>query len=301
MLDTSLVDAMRQQIKLRDLVIGDFDKDSVPEIVTWAAEPKLRIELGPEFPVSKAELYRPAYLSDRFIALSQITAYVDPAGEGGDELAVTAGGTAGPYIHITGILGLKGGLSNDNLEKFAQFVIQQGIKRVLVEDNMGAGTVSKLIINYFMGLGKDGRPRVPGVAVEDRHASGQKERRIIDTVRPVVQRHRLIIHRTALDMDLECTKQYPMDKRNSRSLFLQMHSITTDRGCLDKDDRIDALEGLIRELATTLVVDEDKLARAQDKADFQKFLKDPMDSQQFKSRSRAKPTQQSTLRRRGMR
>jgi hypothetical protein len=300
MLDTSLVDAMRQQIKLRDLIIGDFDKDAVPEVVTWAAEPKLRLELGPEFPVTKAELYRPASMSDRFIMLSNLTAYVDPAGEGGDELAFAAGGTAGPYIHVTGIGGFKGGLSDDNLEKFAQLVLQLGIKRVLVEDNMGAGTVRKLILNYFNGLGKDGRQRVPGVGIEDRHASGQKERRIIDTVRPVVQRHRLIIHRSAMDMDLEYNKQYPLDKRNSRSLFLQMHSITTDRGCLDKDDRVDALEGLIRELASTLVVDEDQLARHRDKEDFLKFINDPMDSQQFKSRSRSKPGN-SALRRRGVR
>ncbi len=300
MLDTSLVDAMRQQIKLRDLIVGDFDKDAVPEVIGWAAEPKLRLELGPEFPVTKAELYRPAFMSDRFTALTNITAYVDPAGEGGDELAFAVGGNVGPYIHLIGIGGLKGGLSDDNLEKFSQLVIALGVKQVLVEDNMGAGTVTKLILNYFNGLGKDGKVRVPCVGVDNRHATGQKEKRIIDTIRPVVQRHRLIVHKAAMDMDLEYCKQYPMDKRHARSLFLQLHSITTDRGCLDKDDRADALEGLIRELAGTLVIDEDNVARARDKADFQKFLNDPMDSQQFKSRSRPSRSN-SALRRRGLR
>ncbi len=300
MLDTSLVDAMRQQIKLRDLIIGDFSRDAVPEVVSWAAEPRLRIELGPEFPVSKAELYRPAFMSERFTALSTVTAYVDPAGEGGDELAFAIGGNVGPYVHLIGIGGFRGGLSDDNLEKFSQLILALGVKIVLVEDNMGAGTVTKLILNYFHGLGKDGKQRVPNVAVDNRHASGQKERRIIDTIRPVVQRHRLIVHRSAMDMDLEYIKQYPMDKRNARSVFLQMHSITTDRGCLDKDDRLDALEGLVRELAGVLVLDEDKCARARDKEEFQKFLKDPMDSNQFKSRSRSPTTQRSALRRRGL-
>lgn len=300
MLDTSLVDAMRQQIKLKDLIIGDFDRFAVPETLGWAAEPKLRLELGPEFPVAKAELYRPAYIADRFVGLEQIVAYVDPAGEGGDELAFVVGGNIGPFIHLIGIGGFRGGLSEDNLEKFSQVVLDLGVKRVLVEDNMGAGTVSKLILNYFIGLDKNGRQRVPNVGVENRHASGQKERRIIDTIRPVVQRHRLIVHNSALEMDLEYNKQYPMDKRNARSLFTQMHSITTDRGCLDKDDRIDALEGLVRELAGTLVLDEDKLARARDKNDFKKFLEDPMDTKQFKSRSDNRRPSRSALRRRGL-
>lgn len=299
MLDTSLMDAMRQQIKLRDLIIGDFDKDAVPESVGWAAEPKLRIELGPEFPVAKAELYRPAYISDKFGGLTNLMVYIDPAGNGGDELAFAAGGNIGPYVHCLGIGGWAGGISDDNLDKLVKLIKDLGLRRCLVEDNMGAGTVAKLILNYFQATDPlTNKPRLEGVSVEDRHASGQKEVRIIDTIRPVVQRHRLIIHKAALDMDLALIRQYPMDKRNTRSVFLQMHAITTDRGCLAKDDRIDALEGLVKELAGTLVLDEDKEAKARSKAEFRKFIEDPMDTKKFKSRSY---TRGSALRRRGLR
>jgi hypothetical protein len=300
MLDTSLADATRQQIKLRDLIIGDFDKDNVPEVVGWAAEPKLRLELDAQFPVTKAELYRPAYISDVFTQLKNITMTIDPAGEGGDELAFATGGSIGPYIHCTGIGGLKGGLSDDNLEKLAVLVEQLGVKRVLVEDNMGAGTVRKLILNYFLSIGANGQQRLPGVSVEDYHSSGQKERRIIETLRPVIQRHRLIVHRNAFDMDLEYLKQYPMDKRNVRSIFLQLSSITIERGCLDKDDRADALEALVRELSPALVMDETKASAARAKAEFKMFRDDPMDKERFTGSSRKSHNSNKALRRRGM-
>lgn len=298
MLDTALMDATRQQIKLRDLVIADLDKDAVPEVIGWAAEPKLRLELDATFPVTKAELYRPAFMSERFLALTNKTLYLDPAGEGGDEVAFTAGGVVGPYIHVIAMGGFKGGLSEDNLDKLAELVLELGIKRVLVESNMGAGVVSKLILNHFLKEDANGRRRVPDVGVEDRRANGQKERRIIDTVRPVVQRHRLIIHKAAMEMDLEMLKQYPLDKRNARSIFLQMNSITTDKGCLDKDDRIDSLEGLIRELAGTLVLDEDRQAREASKAEFMAFVNNPMGLP--RSKITAPKGNHKALRRRGL-
>jgi len=297
MLDTSLMDAARQQLRLRDLIVADLTAEHVPEVVGWAAEPRLRLEFDASFPVSKPELYRPGFMSDKFVPLNQITMTVDPAGDGGDELAFSIGGNIGPYIHLIGVGGLRGGLSDDNLERLAELVLAFNVKQVHIEDNMGAGVVGKLVLNYFLGAGENGRQRVPGVGVSDIHSSGQKEKRIIDTLRPVIQRHRLIVHRKALDMDLEYLKQYPMDKRVTRSLFHQMHNITTDRSCLNKDDRLDSLEMLVRILSPNLVLDEDKCQRARAKAEALAFIKDPMGTGRVPVNDKRTP---KALRRRGL-
>jgi hypothetical protein len=297
MLDTSLADAMRQQLKLRDLIVGEFDFRNAPEVVGWAAEPKFRMHLGAEFPVQKAELYRPAFISDGFAPVKQMTMYIDPAGDGGDEFAFSIGGVVGPFIHAVAIGGLRGGFADDNLEKLVEYVKLFDVKHVLVEKNMGAGTVTKLVLNYFNGLDENGNKRITGVSVDERNVTGQKERRIIDTLRPVIQRHRLIIHQSAFDLDLELLKQYPLDKRSVRSVFLQMHSITTDRGCLEKDDRLDSLEGLVRELMNSLVIDEDAAARARTAAEAKQFIDDPMGYGTKNSRRRRVP---KALRRRGL-
>jgi hypothetical protein len=68
----------------------------------------------------------------------------------------------------------------------------------------------------------------------------QKEKRIIDTLEPVLNQHRLIIDPRVIKEDL---KQVDDDQRFS--LFYQMTRITKDRGALSKDDRVDALALLV--------------------------------------------------------
>jgi hypothetical protein len=91
-----------------------------------------------------------------------------------------------------------------------------------------------------------------------------------------MQKHRLVLHRSAVEMDLELLKQYPLQHRDVRSGLYQMHNITSDRGSLTKDDRLDALEGLVAELMGFLVIDEVKEQQRRDAAVVQEFLRNPM-------------------------
>lgn len=297
MLNTALSDAARQQLKLRDLIVGDFSHEQVPESLFWAAEPRNRIELPQSFSVQSPEMYRPASCTDQFVQLKAMTLFLDPAGDGGDELAFAVGGAVGPYIHCVAWGGWQGGVSDENLDKLVELCKQFDVKSVLIEKNMGHGTVTKLVINHFLGIGKDGKPRLPGVGVDERHKTGQKERRIINTVRPVLQKHRLIMHRSAVEMDQETLKQYPQQHRDVRSGFYQMHNLTTDRGSLSKDDRMDALEGLVAELMGFLVIDEVKEQERRDLARTQEFLRNPMGNAHLKAPTGGKH-KHSALRRR---
>uniref|UniRef100_A0AAU8KWF3 Terminase large subunit n=1 Tax=Pseudomonas phage vB_PaeP_FBPa22 TaxID=3231238 RepID=A0AAU8KWF3_9VIRU len=187
------------------------------------------------------------------------------------------GGTLGPYIHVVSIGGWKGGFAEENLEKCIALAARYGVKVIYVEKNLGAGAVGQLFRNHMRSIDPDtNKPRYEGIGVEDRQKSGQKERRIIDTLRPIMQRHRLIFHVSAMDSDHVACQQYPADKRNERSVFHQIHNITTDRGSLPKDDRIDALEGLVRELAPTLVKDDEAATRAREEAAKKEWLNNPM-------------------------
>lgn len=301
MLDTTLSDAMRQQLKLRDLIFGDFSADMVPERLSWAASKNLRMDIPKEFPLAKAELFLPAFTSEAYCPVQSITMTVDPASDGGDELAFAIGGVCGPYIHLLAVGGFKGGFAEDNLEKLVALVLKFGVRVVLVERNMGAGAVTKLIQNYFNGIDETtGKRRVTGVGIDERWASGQKEKRIIDTLRPVIQRHRMVVHKAAFDMDLDMLKQYPMDKRAVRSFFHQLHSITTDKGSLEKDDRLDAVEALVRELVGFLVVDEDMEQRKREAAEVKDFMNDPLGSASRKTTQTTKTRSHRAMRRRGM-
>lgn len=293
MLDTSLSDAMRQQLKLKDLVFFDGQRDAVPERFSWAADKKFRMEPLKEFSVERAELYHAAYMAEHFTAIGNIIMTVDPASDGGDELAFAIGGTVGPYIHLLAVGGFKGGFAEDNLEKLTKLVQQYGVKLVLVEKNMGAGAVTQLVQNYFNSTDPEtGKRRVTGCGVDERWSTGQKERRIVDTLRPVIQRHRLIVHTSALETDQELLKQYPQDRRHVRSFFFQLHNITTDKGSLEKDDRLDAVEQLVRELVGFLVVDEELEQKKREAQEMKNFLDDPLGTKMYKQTPRG-PAQRS--------
>lgn len=69
----------------------------------------------------------------------------------------------------------------------------------------------------------------------------QKERRIIDTLEPVMNRHKLVIDPQVIEKDWETAIKYEQSVRQSKMLIYQMTRITTERGSLRHDDRLDAL------------------------------------------------------------
>lgn len=83
--------------------------------------------------------------------------------------------------------------------------------------------------------------------IEENRSQGQKERRIIDTLEPVLNQHRLVVDATAARQDVGDEPQY--------SLLYQLTHLTADRGCLRHDDRLDALAQMVAYFADQLARD----------------------------------------------
>ena len=294
MLNTALSDASRQQLRLRDLIFLETDPFNVPDTLDWTAATPHKLNF-PQFAVPEAELYTASAMSEGRTALTGITMSIDPAGAGGDELAYAIGGAAGPYVHLLSWGGFLGGVCDANLGKVVELCKRYNVTTVYIEKNMGHGTVTLLVQNYFNAV-VDGKKRLAGVGISEGYVSGQKERRIIDIVRPVMQRHRLVVHRSAVDSDTETTRHYPAQERNLRSGFFQMQHLTTDRGSLDKDDRIDVLSLLVHQLQGFLVIDEDKAERHRQAGIIKNFINNPMGKPNQSTGKR----KHAALRRRGL-
>lgn len=300
LLDTSLMDAARLQLKLKDLIIGDFSHDSVPEILQWAPNPTLKLDMRDSY-VPNADLYLPAHQSSEFVAPSNVLMTLDPAGDGGDEVAFAIGGVVGPYIHCMAAGGLRGGFTDENMQSIVDLCKRFGVKNIKVEKNFGAGTVSKLLLQYFKGIDPDTHEeRLKGVGLEDvPSGNAQKEARIIDTLRPVMERHRLVLHRTAIEMDIEYCKVYGRSQAAVYSLLYQLSSITKERGSLTKDDRVDALEQLVRGLMGHLVKDEEREAELRRLESAKQFINNPMGVRPGMEMMKTKQTRGRIARRRG--
>lgn len=272
MLDTSLLDAMRQQLKLSDLVVANFDWELVPEIVPYQADPANLVKLTDSFPIQQQKMYHPAStVGVAFAKLENFMMYIDPAGGGADELAFGISASLGPYIHSLDVGGLKGGLTDANGEKLVALVRKYGIKYIKCESNMGAGlfeiSLRAILAKY---------PELADVGVHGEYSAGQKERRIINRVVSAMQRHRVIVHKQVFDSDELYGKQHTPDKRNDYSLFTQISNITTDRESLPKDDRVEAFAGSIWHHRAVLLQDEEKAAAARSEAQAREHLDNPM-------------------------
>jgi hypothetical protein len=270
MLDTSLVDAQRQQLKLSDLVIANFDADLFPEIIVHQLSPKYLVDLGPEFPVPMTKMYHPVAVDCRFVPSKERFMFIDPAGGGSDEYAFAVSTAVGPYIHVLDVGGLKGGMSGDNPDTLCDVIRDLQVTDVLIESNMGHGSMEILLRAELQ------KRNLAHVGVRGEYSTGQKERRIIDSLVGPMQRHRVVIHKRVFESDVKYGKQHSVDSRTQFSMFYQLSNLTTDRNSLVKDDRLEAMAGAVRRWKNVLATDEHKAAEARARATAQAFLADPM-------------------------
>ena len=77
--------------------------------------------------------------------------------------------------------------------------------------------------------------------IESERSSGQKERRICDTLEPLMNQHRLVIDTNALRRDAAPMAGVPEEKAMQHRLAYQMSRATRERGCLKHDDVLEAV------------------------------------------------------------
>jgi hypothetical protein len=269
MLDTTLSDALRTRIRLTDLIVGDYGSEVAPETVHWSSETRCVLkDLPPS--LEHYTLYKPAASSDSYMDYQHKVMIIDPAGAGGDEVAFAVGGVTNSYIHLMTVGGLRGGMTEANMDTILDVAVEFGVTDIKIEANMGHGVVSSLMVGHCEKRG------ITDMGFEDFYAKGQKERRIIDTISPVTRRHKFVVHRRALEDDHKYCMLHPIEKRTVMSCFYQLANITYDRNSLAKDDRADAVQGIVMFLSKLLAVDDAKEATKRKDAASVDFIDNPM-------------------------
>ena len=272
MLDTTLSDEARTKIKLSDLMIANTGYMEAPETFMYSAEPRLLIK-DPEIatpPMHGNRMYYTARASENFIKYDHKVMVVDPAGNGGDELAYCCGGACNSYVHIFSVGGFIGGTTEKNINDIIDLCLEFDIKAIKVESNMGHGTVESLFIAELQ------KRKINDIGVEGFYNTIQKEKRIIDTVSPVTRRHKMVFHERAIRDDWKCCVRYTPEKRTIVSCLYQMANITYDRQSLAKDDRVDALAGVVQHLSDCIAKDDDKVNELREQEQAMEFYRNPM-------------------------
>ena len=105
---------------------------------------------------------------------------------------------------------------------------------MVIETNFGDGIVGELFKKHLINTRQH-------INIEEVRANVRKEDRIIDSLEPVLNQHRLIIDRGVIDWDYASNKDSPAEERLLYMLFYQMSRMCRDKRAVKHDDRLDCL------------------------------------------------------------
>lgn len=237
MLDTALSDADKFPLKLRDLIIYPLDPSRAPVDMMWAADPDNILNV-PTVGLQGDRFYRAAWISKDVAPYEGTAMFIDPSGRGRDETAYAIVRQLHGRLFLVAIGGYRNGYDDETLTALMKAASKHGVTKIIVEPNYGGGMFAQL-------LKAKAQVEYP-VSIEDAEWSkAQKEMRIIDTLEPVMNQHRLVVCPSVIEEDYRSATSYSEERPIEYSLFWQMARITRDRGSLPHDDRLDALEGAV--------------------------------------------------------
>lgn len=266
MLDTTLSDIERYPLKCSDLIVMDCNKDIAPEKVAYGSAPNQVLKDIPCNGIGTDRYYSPIPIPDiKWLNYTYKVMTIDPSGRGQDELAYNVGGVLNSQIFLLKQGGKQGGYSLENLRFLAELAKEYKVNKIKIESNFGDGMFTALFIPIIKKLGYQ-------CEIEEIRHNTQKERRIIDTLEPVMNQHRLIVDKQVIIDDANSIKIYPYEKQQQYSLFYQMTRITKDRGCLNHDDRLDCLSMMVADCLDMMSVDADSQIQQRLDDEYEKYI-----------------------------
>jgi hypothetical protein len=184
----------------------------------------------------------------------QTAMFIDPSGRGSDETAICIASFVNGYVIIHELLGLQGGYEEALLKKIAKLAYQYDINLIRVEANFGDAMYCNLlrpVVSEICGQ----------VAIEDFKVTGNKEQRIIRVLEPIMAVHKLIFNTKAIK-----------NQENQK----QITRITSRRGSLKHDDRVDILSSAVAYWQDSLSLDADSQIQKNKQEEYKQQIKDWM-------------------------
>lgn len=249
LLDISLSDEEKFPLKLRDLCVFRLNREQGPNKVVWMANGDKALDL-PSVGLHGDLFFKPAQIGDEFLEYTGVVLSIDPSGRGSDELGYAVVAYLNGNLFLLASGGLRGGYSEVNLKKLTLIAKEYKVKQILVESNLGLGMFSELLKRYLGTI-------YPCSIEEVRHTK-QKEVRIIDTLEPVMNQHRLCVDTDVILQDLATTESYPSETRSQYQLFFQLTRITKEKNSIRHDDRLDALAMAVQYFTESMALTEKK-------------------------------------------
>ena len=269
MLNTQLSDLERFPLKVRDLIIAAVDQHQAPLQLNWMPDPERVCKDLTNLAMVGDRFYHPRSVHESFAPYTGSVMSIDPSGRGKDETGYAVVKMLNGTLFVPAAGGLQGGYDDATLVKLAEIAKANRVNKVIIESNFGDGMYTSLL--------KPVLSRIWPCEIEEVNHNTQKERRIIDTLEPVMARHKLVIDPQVIEEDYRSAQAYEADNRFTKTLIYQLTRVTYDRGVLKHDDRLDALSIAVAYWSEQMAQDEHEGIEARREEALEKELQRFMD------------------------
>jgi len=231
-LDTSLSDALKFPLKIADIICLSLDGKVGPSSLVWRTDKSTLLDL-PAVALPGDRWHGPAETGPS-VPFGETIVAVDPSGRGKDETVALVLSQINGNLFLRDIYASQDGYSDTTLTGILRMAKKFGATKVLIESNFGDGLVMEVMKKHAIEM-------KVGVEFEEVRSTTRKEDRIIDTMEPVLNQHRLVIDSRLVTWDYQSNHDMAPEERLPRMLMYQLTRMCREKGAVKHDDRLDCL------------------------------------------------------------
>ena len=265
MLDTSLSDAEKFPLKMADLIVTSVNPKEAPDAIVWCSDPVNVIKELPTVGLPGDYFYKPMQLQGEWGPYTETICAVDPSGRGSDETAACYLSQRNGFIYLHEMRAYRDGYSDKTLLDILRGCKKYNATSLVIETNFGDGIVSELFKKHLQQTKQN-------IFVDEVRANVRKEDRIIDSLEPVLNQHRLVVDRSVIDWDYSSNKDCAPESRLLYMLFYQMSRMCREKGAVKHDDRIDVLAMAVKYYTDALAISAYEQVKLREREEFQDML-----------------------------
>ena len=273
MLDTSLSDAEKFPLKMADLIVTAVNPTECPDAVVWCSDPSNVIKDLPTVGLPGDYFYSPMVMQGEWLPYTETICSVDPSGRGTDETAACFLSQRNGFIYLHEVRAYHDGYSDNTLLDILRGCKKYGVTKLLIETNFGDGIVAELFRKHLQQTKQT-------IDIEEVRANVRKEDRIIDTLEPVLNQHKLIVNRSVVEWDFNSNKEAAPETRLLYMLFYQMSRMCREKGAVRHDDRLDSLAQGVKYFTDALAISAYESVKQRRQEDWNDMLESWLDDPQ---------------------
>jgi len=272
-LDTSLSDAEKFPLKMADLIVTAVNPTEAPESIVWCSDPSNVIKDLPTVGLPGDYFYSPMQLQGEWGPYTETICSVDPSGRGSDETTAAYLSQKNGFLYLHEMRAYRDGYSDNTLLDILKGCKKYNVSTLLIESNFGDGIVAELFKKHIQVTKQ-------AIYIEETRANVRKEDRIIDSLEPVLNQHRLVLNRSVVEWDYASNKNEAPELRLLYMLFYQMSRMCREKGAVKHDDRLDALAQGVQYFTESLSISAERQIAQRKLEDWNSMMEDMLDNPQ---------------------